>query len=245
LAILKHSKSLSFVLLLLFSITAIASDDKDKKCKGTYLKIGVTEKIDVEEDLLIGSLRIEFEDQDPRMVQNRINKIMTKALARAKLEKAVLTSTEQYSVYKYAPNHDKNTKKQEIWRGSQSIKVQSTSSEDLLQLVGALQNMGLVVSSLNYGLSTTKIDSIRDSLMEVAIEKLLSKANRAAKALGKKDINVLDMNIDSQDFSPYSNNRSTLVSLDSTASYKVENPVMLPGQNQIALTISATILIKN
>lgn len=131
--------------------------------------------MDVQEDLLMSSVRIEKEGVDPQSVQNEINSIMAAAIKIAK-QPDINVSTGQYNIYQYdeeqnASNKEKKVKKKK-WRGTQVLLLQSKSLEALLSVIGQLQNEGLLIQSLNYTLSNDKRDAISNSMIESAIAKL-------------------------------------------------------------------------
>ena len=118
----------SVVMFLIFlPFTSFACGDK--KDDATYLNISATERREVEEDLLVANLRFEFEGEEARDVQNKINSVMKKALAKAKALEAVNVSTEQYSVYKYHPRTKKGETSKIVWRASQSLLITGKDSD--------------------------------------------------------------------------------------------------------------------
>lgn len=233
--------------LIIFSITfsfsnAFADDDKRK---GTHLNVSATESVEVDEDLLVVNMRFETEGKNPQEVQKEINEKMSSALAEVKKHKKIKVSTEHYSVYKYTPRVKKGEKKTTIWKGSQSMQLKSKDSELILKTTGALQSMGLAVNGLSYVVSPELREETNDSLMEKSVEKLLSKAKRVAKVLGKDDIKVLNINVDSSNYypSPMPMRASGMMMKSMDAESVV--PVASPGQSRISSTVSATILIED
>lgn len=180
------------IALISFTLPAIAMQSKDLPTNhdGSYLNISVTEQMDVKEDLLISSMRIEKEGVDLKYIQDEINLMMSKAVKMAKEVEDITVSTEQYYVYQYNQDQNIDNKKDKVkkkmWRGTQVLSLKSKSSEALLTLIGKLQNEGLLIQSLNYTLSNEKREVIRDSMIEAAIAKLKQRAIRVAKALGKE-----------------------------------------------------------
>jgi predicted secreted protein len=227
-------------ILLMIPVTGIADDDK---YKGTLLNLAATEHAVIDEDLLTATLRFEAEDASAKIVQSKINDTMKKVINEAKKFGKVETSTEEYSVYKYTLKTNKEQKKDTLWRASQSLSVSGYSSEDLLKLTGDLQKMGLVISSLNYSVSTNKKEEAREALMEAAIEKILNKAKRVAKALGKNEIKVANINIDSN--TPSQSMQLFSMNINSGAKSNDDDPIAIPGKNRISMTVQATILIKD
>lgn len=238
------SKKLLILIIfaMTFSFTTAFADDDEKK--GTHLNLSVSESMEVEEDLLIVNLRFETEGKTSQDVQKDINKKMESALAEVQKQSEISVSTENYSVYQYTPPSNKGEKVQTIWKGSQSIQLKGSNSIEILKITGVLQSMGLAVNSLNYVVSPELNEKTRDSLMEKSIEKLLHKAKRVAKVLGKDDIQVLNINVDSNNYYPspmLMRSSNTMVKNMDTESV----PVTSPGQSRISTTVSANILIKN
>lgn len=215
----------------------------------TILNIAATERTEIQQDLLIASLRIEKDGADAKAVQGEINALMTKALAAAKAVETVKVSTGQYYVYRNDPNplpykDEKPATDQPVtWRGSQSLDLQSTSADALLKLAGELQDMGLIMGGLTYTLSPEKADAAKDALMEKALAKVTARAERAAKALGKGSMALVEINVDAADniIQPYQMMRGMAMS---GAAEKMDAPVAEPGQSEITLTVSARALLK-
>ncbi|WP_355404551.1 SIMPL domain-containing protein [Rickettsia helvetica] len=162
---MKHKlyKTFLTVAFVLFSFQTIAGKNQaalEKQGDSSYINISVTEQMDVQEDLLISSIRIEEEGVDPKSVQNAVNLSMAAAIKIAK-QPDINVSTGQYNIYQYdeeqnTSNKEKRLKKKK-WRGSQVLSLQSRTPEALLSVIGQLQNEGLLIQNLNYTLSNDKI----------------------------------------------------------------------------------------
>ncbi len=239
------NKQLIAFIALLFLFTNSTMADEGSKRKGAYLNISATENVNVTEDLLVVNLRFEAEGKSASAVQEKINKTMSEAFNKAKDLKNSQVSTEQYSVYKYHPRVKKSEKKKTIWRGAQHMRISGKSSDDILKMTGELQKMGLATSNLGYVVSPEKHEETRDALMEKAIKKLLKKSDRVAKAIGKKSTEVVNINIDSNHYQPMLRKRSKLMGMRAADNSEKHAPVAAPGQSQITMTVSATILIKD
>lgn len=211
----------------------------------TMLNISATERTDVQQDLLIASLRYEKEGNDAKAIQNEINAVMKKAIEAAKGVTTVEVATEQYYVYPYDPDPamtEKTGDSKPIWRGAQGIELRGKNPDDLLKLAGQLQEMGLLMNNLSYTLSPDKADEVKDSLMESALAKVKTRAERAAKALNKSSTELVEISVDSNvpEFPrPMMMMKSGMESMDSMAAPSAE-----PGQSEITLTVSARALLK-
>ena len=214
----------------------------------TFLNISATERIQVPQDLLLASLRIETENADAKLVQSQINTLMAKAVEAAKLVPTVKVSTGQYYVYQYDPNPQpeplKAGQKHALkWRGTQTIDLQSTNAEDLLKLVGALQETGLVMGNLSYTLSPAKADEAKDSLMEAALAKVKVRAERAATAMGKSRTELVEVSVDASDNPIHPPMMMRAMAMDG-AMEKSAAPTAEAGETEITLTVSARALLK-
>ena len=229
---------ITITLTFLFS-NALADDDKRK---GSYLNLSATEGKEVQEDLLIATLYFEAEGSSPQSVQKKINETMAKALDEIKRNRKVKASTRNYSVYKYQPLVKKGEKKKSIWKGSQSIQLNSKDSDATLKTASTLQSMGLAQSGLSYMVSPELREETKDSLTEKAIEKLMSKAKKIAKMLGKEEIDVVSINVDSNNYYPTPSSSASMMKTRNITEIPI---VASPGQTRVSTTISATILIKD
>lgn len=216
----------------------------------TILNIAATERTQVPQDLLIASLRIEKEDADAKVVQKAINDAMTAAMTGAKGVPTVKASTGQYYVYQYDPNpipvHERKAgeKSQATWRGSQTIELQSTAADDLLKLAGALQDAGLVMNGLTYSLSPEKADEAKDQMMEAALAKVKTRAERAASAMGKTRTELIEVSVDAADMPMPQPMMMRAMAMDGGAMEKAAAPVAEPGETEITLTVTARALLK-
>jgi len=217
----------------------------------TIINFSATEKRTMPQDLLIASLRIEVDDKNSAAtVQKKINEAMTKALDLAKKESSFKVSTGAYSVYKYDQQIIVNQKtgeaKQEpIWKGSQTIDIESKDSTKLLDAVGKIQEMGFAMNNLAYTLSPEVVDKVRDELMVEALKKLNAKADIVAKTLGKSKADLVDVNVDTGGpIMPMYKTMMARGEMAMDAAAPMAPPVAQAGETDVALTVSARALIK-
>lgn len=215
----------------------------------TILNIAATERVQVPQDLLVASLRIEKEDADPKAVQTQINEIMKKAVDSAKLVPTIKVSTGQYYVYQYDPNPQpepaKGGQKPALkWRGTQTIDLQSTNADDLLKLAGTLQDSGLIMNNLSYMLSPEKAEEAKDNLMEAALAKVKARAERAARAMNKSTTSLVEVTVDTADNPIHPPVMMRAMAMDGGAMEKSAAPTAEAGETEITLTVSARALLK-
>ncbi len=219
----------------------------------TVLSLSATEQTDLKQDLLQASLRIEVEGKDAKKLQDEINKSMQKAVDLAKGVKEVKTSTGQYNVYSYDPNPQppqplsaKERAARLVWKGSQTIDLQSKDQAQLLDLVGKIQDMGFVMNGLNYALSPEQAEAYRDNLMTAALKKIQTKADLAAKALGKSSFDIIEVNVDGSNPYPPVPVMFKTARMDMAAgsAAPMAAPVAEAGEQTVSLSVTARVLLK-
>jgi predicted secreted protein len=200
----------------------------------TLITLSVTERQKVAQDLLVAELRVDDEDRNAADLQHRINQQMAAALAITQAVAAVQTATGHYGVYQ-VNRQPQGARPDVIWRGSQSVTLQATDAAALLALAGELQAMGFVMNNLSYRLSNEKAEEVRDSLMETAISKARFKAESAARALGKTQVDVSALNVDGgYEFAQPVMMRAMAV-MDAR---EMSAPVAAAGESEVSLTVS-------
>lgn len=204
------------------------------------LNISATVRKEVEQDLLVANLAYNATNKNARELQNKINTAMAAALKKAKKEDSVKVNTGSYQVYEYNEPRTKEKK----WRGSQSMTLKSKNAEDLLELIGELQDMKLTMNGLSYTLSPETAVKIQDNLMEDALKELQTRANRAAKALGKSSAALREVNAQSGNVPYVQQNyaRGNMMAMESDMAMAA--PVAASGETTITLTVSARALLK-
>lgn len=227
---------------LLTAAPAIAQEYQLLPEGQTMLTLSVTERVQAQQDTLHASLRIELSDKNPDALQSKINAAMTKALAEAKAVTNVKTSTGYYSVYQ--TYSDTNPRAVKAWNGSQTIDLESKDAKALLQLAGKIQEAGFATNNLSYSLSTEKADEIRENLLETALTRAKAKAERAAKGLGKKDVELVQIGIDSPvDFPQPVMARGMMMKAEMAAD-SFAAPVAEAGESEVTLTINVRAIAK-
>lgn len=199
----------------------------------TLLSLSLTERRDVVPDRLVASLRVEHEDRDPVAVQQHINTRMDEALRRIDPLDDVVAGTGRYSVYQYQ-RQPGNGRGDSVWRGSQTVTLETdTAYEQVQALAGELQTSGFVMNRLEWQLSNARADRIRDDMLERAIERARSRAQRAGEALGRGDVEIAEITVSAE-----SSGRAPVemrsMAMDAAGSAAPESR---PGETEVTLTI--------
>lgn len=241
---MKHI-ALGFTALFLLILPAHAQDNPLLMLPEgqSTLNISATERIEVAQDLLIATLRYEFKSKDPRRVQNEINKKMKEALDLANTLKDTKVKTLGYNVYERNERVDNTQNHIKVWYGSQSMQIKGKDSTDILELTGKLQDIGLNMNGLQFSLSPEKAQEIQDGLLEDALKKLQTRAERAAKALGKSTAELRAIDVGGNYRPTYKTHRSHAV-MAMAASDEMAAPVAQGGDTTITLTVNATAILK-
>lgn len=241
---------LSILLLSLLALKESAFADTHNKAENhplthleknqALLHISATKNKEVEQDVLIASLRYEATNLDVKELQNTINATMQKAIKELKTDDALEISNGQYYV-----NKQQNKLSREItWTAQQTINLKSKKSESVQQAAGKLQNMGFVMNNLSYQLSIEKAQETQDKLMEDALSSLQKKALRAAKALGKNEAQLKEITVQNQGGAYPMHREHFARGMVSMAADSAAAPIANPGKTNISLTVSAKAILK-
>ena len=203
------------------------------------LNISATERVEVEQDLLVATLSYVATNRDARALQDEINTAMKKAIDLVKKEDSVKVQTGSYQVYE--TTIDRTREKQ--WRGSQTLTIKSTDSDTVLELAGNLQDMKLTMNGLSYMLSPDRAADIQDNLMEAALDRLQRRADRAAKALNKSSAELREVNTQGESI-PYMPKVYARGAMMEMASDSMAAPVAEAGEETITLTVAARAILK-
>ncbi|MCD8498074.1 MAG: SIMPL domain-containing protein [Alphaproteobacteria bacterium] len=238
----------AFLAFLCFSFPAAAQDLPtllDIPPGQSLVNLSATERVEVDQDLLIANLQYEARNASSTALQDEINKTMSKAVETAKKVDSVKISTGSYYVYQYDPDPQSPRNALE-WRGSQSLQIKGKQADELLELVADLQEQGLSMQGLSYAVSPELMEETQNNMLEAALGKLKTKAERTAKALGKDSADLLNINVDIGGGVMYGRPMMARaeMAMDSAVGMKMAAPVAEPGQSDITLTVSATALLK-
>ena len=131
-------------------------------------------------DRMLAWLRVEIDNSDPNVAANEVNTRMGKALARAKAVKGIEVSTTAYSSYQISERNQPMK-----WRVSQTLQLESSDFSALSGLVSKIQaEDGLVLSGMNFSVSTAARRAAEDALTQQAIKAWQARAQNAAQGFG-------------------------------------------------------------
>ena len=182
-------------------------------------------------------------------VQSKINAKMQDARALYQKATSVKVTSGGYNVWKQYPPEDPSAKPlsanareaKAFWTGSQQLVLDGTDTAELLKLVTPLQQQGFAVQSLNYYLSQTATEQLRDSLLEQGLATLRQRAERIAKALNLSGVQFtrVDLNTGSN---VYPMVRSMAMQAKGSAiDAAMPEAVVQAGETDVVLSISAEV----
>jgi predicted secreted protein len=246
------NKIISLLVLAYFVSSPLAeAAESAQGVSGTFVTLSAMDQKKVEQDLLVASLRIEIDNKNARVVQQEINEVMQKAMDVVKSESTIKVSTGNYYVYSYDPNpspqplSQSEQRKRMVWKGSQTIDLQSKDAQKILDIVAKIQDMGFAMNGLNYILSSELAEAQKDELLVGALNKIKAKADLVSKTLGKSGYDIVEVNIDGS-YMPQPQppmmmkaGRAEMMVADSMGS-----PVAAPSETDVSLSVSARILLK-
>ncbi len=188
----------------------------------------------VARDRLTADLRVEASDGDPARLQAEINRRMSAALEQAKAVAAVTVATGGYSVYQQQSGSQAPVR----WHGSQSLLLASRDPMPLLALAGALQQQGLVLSSLGYELTPEAARSVEDELTSEALSRLRQRAERIAGALGMSVRGLRNVQVGNAEGA-----RPQSYAMRAYEKMAAPAPVAEPGTATVSVSVSAEVLL--
>jgi predicted secreted protein len=242
---------LALLILAFIGAPALAQDTVTLPDGHTALNISATETIEVDQDMLVASMRIQHEAKDAKEVQDEINKAMQKAVELTKRYPSLKVETGQYYVhpdYRTVRRQSDGSTDRVLdqWRGSQTLTIKSEVADDVLNVTGKIQDMDFMMNSLQYQLSPKKYEETRDALMEQTVVALKARAERVANALGKSNVDIVEINVDAMPMRPgpiYARGaKMEMMAMSADASMAA--PVAEAGQSNVSMTINARAIIK-
>jgi uncharacterized protein len=225
--------ALAFALIVaLVSPPALAQEEPAE----TRLVLNETASREVEQDTLVAVLVARDEAPSPREAQAAVNALMTAAIERARGVEGVRPSTGGYRVYQ----HIDHAGERGDWIAEQDLQLVAADAAVLLELVGTMQDEGLIVGGLSYRLSPEARRALQDELTATAIETLLARAERVADAMTLEVLRIDTVRIggvlDQPPVRP-------MMMARAEAMDAMPPPMALPDQETVSVSIEAEVLL--
>ena len=167
------------LLLVLLAAAPARAQTTGTDDDSTVLHLNETATRNVQQDRLTIEMRADVSGLDAEHVQTAINRRMAAALERAKAVSAVRTESRGYWVQQERPQNAPSR-----WRGVETVALIGTDTAAVLKLAGALQQSGLVMSSLSYDVAPDTAKAIEDDLTTAALQRLKGRVDHIAQDMG-------------------------------------------------------------
>jgi predicted secreted protein len=167
---------------LIIAVAALAAPAFAQEPARTRLVLSETATREVEQDTLVAVLAARAEAAAPREAQAAVNRAMTAAIEQAEAVAGVRAATGGYRVYQ---EYDRKGQPHS-WIAEQDLRLTAREAPPLLELVGALQDAGLVLNGLAYQLSAEARLALKDELAIAAIEALRRRAEQVAASIAMR-----------------------------------------------------------
>lgn len=170
----------ALVCLAVMAAPALAQEEaRESSGKGTRIMLDQTAVREVEQDTLVAMLQAHAEAEEPRPAQDQVNQAIEQAIATAATAEGVRRATGGYRVYqKYDAKGNADG-----WIAEQDLRLTGTDAAAMLDLVGQLQDRGLLLQGLAYELSREARDALEAELTTEAIEQVRTRAEAIAVTL--------------------------------------------------------------
>lgn len=203
------------------------------------LNLSITEQQNVDQDTLNASLQFIAQGRKKIELQNEVNAAMQAAVNKVKANPAVEFNTTYYQVQIVQTGRPAKTDiANPVYRASQAMNLHSTDSAALLELIGLLQEDGLLLNGLYYTLSETAHEKVAGELLESALMKLQHRAQDAAAVLGKKQAELVEVSMDGTPNFMQGRQKFSMAAMASSDAEFVA-PVAEPGETMISVSVSA------
>jgi predicted secreted protein len=236
----------TILLLMLSALTWSIVNSHAAKAQSVYdltelqpgqllLNLSASESVAVAQDILQAQLEYSAQGTDRSSIQGDVNNAIKQALALLDESSSIKFSTLQYYVYAINPGPRQGLP---TWRAQQSIRLESSDSETLLGLIGALQAAGLHVTNLSYKLSTQAMQDAEQQLRQAVLSKLQITAEETALQLGKSGASLIEISMEDNRGGAYPMMRAMAMEAD-----MMQTPSAVPGETTVTLSITAKALL--
>ncbi len=219
----------------------------------TALTLSAEARRTVQQDRVMATLNVEGTGKTVQAAQAQVNEKMQQARALYTKVQGLKVTTAGYNTWKSyppepAPRPDGTPRwspaereAKAFWQANQQLNIDGSNRDDLLNLVGALQQAGFGVNGLNFYLSRDASDALRDDLTTEALKNIRTRASSMAKALGMNKVRFV--RIDTNGFNPQPVAFNTMVR---SMAMKAEDasmptPVAQGGESDVQVNVTAEV----
>lgn len=223
----------AFAVLLLTAIAMSSSVVAQQPVVYDQVDLTASAEREIENDELVAVVYAQAQGQRQREAANSVNEDMRWALDLAEAERGIRAQTLQYNSYPVYGNNQRITG----WQARQSLRLESTDSDGLSELLGELQER-VAIESVNYQVSREAREAADDELIAEALESFNRRAELVADQIGRPGYRIVRININT------GGGRVAPVAFRSramTAEADVAQPALEAGTQTISVNVSGTI----
>ena len=226
-------RGLPLVAIIAVALFGLAAPAWAEDAAGTLLSFSEHAERTLPRDRVGADLAVEATDTDATRLQGTINRRMAAALARAKAAPGIAVSSSGYNVYE-----ERGSDGKQRWHGQQGLHLDAKDSGGLLELVGALQGDGLVVTGMTASLSLEAEQAVQDELTASALQRVRDRADRIAADLNMKVARLKTVRVGSVGRSPMPLRAMAPGALGAAA---MPTPVVAPGDATVSVEVDVEV----
>lgn len=153
----------------------------------------------VDNDEIGALLFIEKTASNPKSLTNQINPIIKAAMDKAKAYPDVKLTTASQNTN---PNYNYQTQKIQSWSMRSELRLVSTNFSAAGELIGALQESGLQVASIDFKVSDSQRQKVENEMITQVTESFRQRAEVAKQSWDATDYKLVTLAIDSNTNTP-------------------------------------------
>ena len=191
-------------ILIIISAVALIScnapaniDAQDQVYNRIDLEASAVQRVDNDEIETL--LFIEKTAANPKILTSQINPVLKAALEQAKAYPDIKLATASQNTN---PNYDYKTQKIQSWSMRSELRLISGNFEAAGELIGALQESGLQVASIDFKVSDSQRQKVENEMITQVTESFKQRAEVAKESWGAKDFKLVTLAIDSNTNTP-------------------------------------------
>ena len=197
------------------------------------LHLSATETSKIAPDELVATMLAIATAPRALPAQQQVNALVAKTKDLTDKAKGIKTAFQGYSVtfVDEKPQH---------WIAQQAVEVRGANGEDVLNIVGQLQEGGLSITSLGWQVSQDRAQKAQRAATIEALHKLREEANDAARALGVEVDRFQHVDLSEEPrVVPFMRG-----GMQMAATIAMPTPVSTPEEQDITATVSADVLLR-
>ncbi|MFT8718067.1 SIMPL domain-containing protein [Acetobacter sp.] len=210
---------------------AQAADDTSHP-NDTKLNIGGTASVQAAPDEATATLLAQNEGSNAVDAQRKTNGLAQSAIALAEKATGVVVHSESYSVYENRPD-----KQPHSWTAQQTLSLTAKDSSGLLELVGKLQEKGLLLQNVSWSLSPEHQKQLQKQAEQQAVRDMKERADAIAATLGMKVTSIASLSVNEQ---PLIRPMALMARAEIAPS-----PAMRPDSQTVTANVHATVILSH